>query len=219
MNVSQDHNPVKDLFPAVKLFLGRLFAFAQSFICFIDFAMFVACIFIYDFTLQIDKRSMKPKIWLYKDKVSGRSKGECTVTYDDADAAKSAITWFDGKDFRGSTIKVQMATHKSNWAGGTRGKGRGAGTGGGGFGGGGGGGGRGGGGSGGGMGGGGGGGGRGDDRGGREGDWRCANPDCGKNYLIFSENIFMNTIRHRHGDGTRSANCHLPLCRYIKLVN
>lgn len=144
---------------------------------------------IYDFTFQIDKRSMKPKIWLYKDKVSGRSKGECTVTYDDADAAKSAITWFDGKDFRGSTIKVQMATHKSNWAGGTRGKGRGAGAGGGGFGGGG----RGGGGSGGGMGGGGGGGGRGDDRGGREGDWRCANPDCGKNLFNFFREYFFES--------------------------
>lgn len=44
LNVSQDHNPVKDLFPAVKLFLGRLFALAQSFLRFIDLAMLVACI-------------------------------------------------------------------------------------------------------------------------------------------------------------------------------
>lgn len=135
------------------------------------------------FFKQTDKRSMKPKIWLYKDKVSGRSKGEATVTYDDADAAKSAINWFDGKDFRGSTIKVQMATHKSNWQGG---KGRGGGGGGGGGGG------RGGGGSGGGGfggsrggsgGGGGGGRGGGEDRG--EGDWRCPNPDCGEFYITY----------------------------------
>lgn len=76
---------------------------------------------------------MKRKVWLYKDKQSGQSKGEATVTYDDANAARSAITWFDGKDFRGSTIKVQMATKKDNWSGGSRGgRGRGMGGGGGG---------------------------------------------------------------------------------------
>lgn len=34
---------------------------------------------------------------MYKDKVTGKPKGECTVTYDDPDAARSAITWFNGK--------------------------------------------------------------------------------------------------------------------------
>lgn len=65
---------------------------------------------------------MKRKIWLYKDKVTGDSKGEATVTYDDANAARSAISWFDGKDFRGVTIKVQLATKKDNWGGGRGGK-------------------------------------------------------------------------------------------------
>lgn len=51
---------------------------------------------------------MKPKIWMYKDKVSGKPKGEATVTYDDPNAAQSAIQWFDGKDFRGSVIKVYI---------------------------------------------------------------------------------------------------------------
>lgn len=53
---------------------------------------------------------MKPKIWMYKDKVSGKPKGEATVTYDDPNAAQSAIQWFDGKDFRGSVIKVYIVS-------------------------------------------------------------------------------------------------------------
>lgn len=47
--------------------------------------------------VQTDKRTGKPKIWIYKDKISGMSKGEATVTYDDANAARSAISWFDGE--------------------------------------------------------------------------------------------------------------------------
>lgn len=97
----------------------------------------------------MDKRTQKRKIWLYKDKATGDSKGEATVTYDDANAAQSAISWFDGKEFNGSVIKVQLATKKDNWSagrgggrgiggggGGGRGDGRGFGGGGGGFGGG-----------------------------------------------------------------------------------
>lgn len=81
----------------------------------------------------MDKRTQKRKIWLYKDKTTGLSKGEATVTYDDANAAQSAISWFDGKDFRGSIIKVQLATKKDNWSqGGGRGGPRGGGGGGGG---------------------------------------------------------------------------------------
>lgn len=63
---------------------------------------------------------------MYRDKNTNKPKGEATVTYDDQDAARSAITWFDGKEFKGCTIKVQMAQHKSNWQGG-RGGGRGGG--------------------------------------------------------------------------------------------
>ncbi|XP_011351863.1 RNA-binding protein cabeza isoform X2 [Ooceraea biroi] len=125
--------------------------------------------------IKHDKRTGKPKIWMYKDKNTGKSKGEATVTYDDQNAARSAISWFDGKEFKGCTIKVQIAQHKSNWQGNRMGGGRGGGGGGGrgrgGFGG------RGGGGD------------RddhhrggGDDRrdsGSRGGDWRCPNLDCG----------------------------------------
>ena len=54
----------------------------------------------------MDKKTQRPKIWMYKDKASGRMKGECTVTYDDPYTAKSAIDWFDGKTFMGRQIKV-----------------------------------------------------------------------------------------------------------------
>lgn len=46
---------------------------------------------------KIDKRSGKPKIWMYNDKTTGLPKGEATVTYDDSNAARSAIKWFDSK--------------------------------------------------------------------------------------------------------------------------
>lgn len=58
---------------------------------------------------------MKPKIWLYKNKETGESKGEATVTYDDANAAKSAISWFDGREFHGATIRVSLAQRQNNW--------------------------------------------------------------------------------------------------------
>ncbi|VEN54147.1 unnamed protein product [Callosobruchus maculatus] len=74
--------------------------------------------------IKMDKRTQKRKVWLYKDKITGLSKGEATVTYDDANAAQSAISWFDGKDFKGNVIKVQLATKKDNWSGGGRGGGR-----------------------------------------------------------------------------------------------
>jgi RNA-binding protein FUS len=112
-------------------------------------------------TFQTDRRSGKPKIWMYKDKITGKPKGEATVTYDDANASRSAIDWFDGrlqylmtlvqycvercmsgmtnvllvyssgKDFKGSIIKVQMAQHKNNYGGGRGGRGSGRGGGGG----------------------------------------------------------------------------------------
>ena len=63
--------------------------------------------------IKTDKRTGKLKIWIYKDNATGDQKGEATVTYDDHAAAQSAITWFDGKDFNGCRIKVQMAMIKA----------------------------------------------------------------------------------------------------------
>jgi len=47
--------------------------------------------------IKKDRRTMKSKIWMYMDKTTGKPKGEATVTYDDQNAARSAIEWFDGK--------------------------------------------------------------------------------------------------------------------------
>ena len=46
--------------------------------------------------IKLDKKTSRPKIWIYKDKVTGRGKGEVTVTYDDPPTASSAIQWFNG---------------------------------------------------------------------------------------------------------------------------
>uniref|UniRef100_T1JJM9 RanBP2-type domain-containing protein n=1 Tax=Strigamia maritima TaxID=126957 RepID=T1JJM9_STRMM len=116
--------------------------------------------------VKIDKKTGKPKIWIYKDKITGKPKGEATVTYDDPPTATSAIEWFNGKDFMGKKIKVELAVKKSSMG---AGGGMGGGRGGGGFLG------RGGG------GGGGGGGGHSGPPGGRDGDWKCPNPSCGNN--------------------------------------
>lgn len=64
---------------------------------------------------QKDKKTMKPKIWLYRNKETGESKGEATITYDDSNAAKSAISWFHNKDFNGVVIHVSLAQRQNNW--------------------------------------------------------------------------------------------------------
>ena len=52
------------------------------------------------------------KIWIYKDRNTGEQKGEATVTYDDPQAAQSAISWFDGKvrclQFKMSSPRVKL---------------------------------------------------------------------------------------------------------------
>ena len=47
----------------------------------------------------MDKKTMRPKIWVYKDKVTGAGKGEATVTFDDPNTVEAAINWFNGKAF------------------------------------------------------------------------------------------------------------------------
>lgn len=64
--------------------------------------------------IKKDKRTQKPKIWIYKDKASGSSKGEATVTFEDPHTAQSAIQWFNGQDFNGSSISVSLAQRPSN---------------------------------------------------------------------------------------------------------
>ncbi|XP_028396669.1 uncharacterized protein LOC114520568 isoform X2 [Dendronephthya gigantea] len=58
--------------------------------------------------IKIDKKTQGKKIWLYRTP-TGESKGEATVTYDDPPTASAAIEWFNGKDFMGANIKVELA--------------------------------------------------------------------------------------------------------------
>ncbi|KAK8529178.1 hypothetical protein V6N13_102109 [Hibiscus sabdariffa] len=63
--------------------------------------------------LKKDKRTGRPKIWLYRDKVTNEPKGDATVTYEDPHAALAAVEWFN-KDFHGSIIGVFIAESKSS---------------------------------------------------------------------------------------------------------
>ncbi|KAI3447394.1 hypothetical protein Pfo_004059 [Paulownia fortunei] len=63
--------------------------------------------------LKKDKRSGRPKIWMYHDKVTNEPKGDATVTYEDPHAALAAVEWFNNKDFHGATIGVFLAESKS----------------------------------------------------------------------------------------------------------
>ena len=46
---------------------------------------------------QNDKKTGRPKVWIYRDKATGLPKGEATITYEDDQAASSAIEWFNSK--------------------------------------------------------------------------------------------------------------------------
>ncbi|KAK9935719.1 hypothetical protein M0R45_022807 [Rubus argutus] len=63
--------------------------------------------------LKKDKRTGRPKIWLYRDKVTDEPKGDATVTYEDPHAAFAAVEWFNDKDFHGNIIGVHIAQSKS----------------------------------------------------------------------------------------------------------
>ncbi|PWA48098.1 Nucleotide-binding, alpha-beta plait [Artemisia annua] len=63
--------------------------------------------------LKKDKRTRRPKIWIYRDKVTNEPKGDATVTYEDTYAAQAAVEWFTNKDFDGTIIEVLMAELKT----------------------------------------------------------------------------------------------------------
>ncbi|GAB4850665.1 TATA-binding protein-associated factor 2N, variant 3 [Ancistrocladus abbreviatus] len=63
--------------------------------------------------IKKDKRTGRPKIWLYRDKITNEPKGDATITYEDPHAALAAVEWFNNKDFHGSQIGVFIAESKS----------------------------------------------------------------------------------------------------------
>ncbi|KAG4973688.1 hypothetical protein AAZX31_11G102100 [Glycine max] len=63
--------------------------------------------------IKKDKRTGRPKIWLYRDKETNEPKGDATVTYEDPHAAVAAVEWFNNKDFHGNTIGVFIAESKN----------------------------------------------------------------------------------------------------------
>ncbi|KAK2435040.1 transcription initiation factor TFIID subunit 15b [Trifolium repens] len=63
--------------------------------------------------IKKDKRTGRPKIWLYRDKETNEPKGDATVTYEDPHAAAAAVEWFNNKDFHGNTIGVFIAESKN----------------------------------------------------------------------------------------------------------
>ncbi|KAI9025157.1 hypothetical protein CLU79DRAFT_76910 [Phycomyces nitens] len=89
--------------------------------------------------LKIDRKTRKPKIWIYFDKTTNLPKGDATLTYDDPPSADAAIDWFGGKEFMGNIIQVSKAERKTigppvgGRFGGGGGGGRGGSSGGGGF--------------------------------------------------------------------------------------
>ncbi|CAI9089994.1 OLC1v1024664C2 [Oldenlandia corymbosa var. corymbosa] len=63
--------------------------------------------------LKKDKRTGRPKIWFYRDKITNEPKGDATVTYEDPHAASAAVEWYNNKDFHGATIGVFIAESKN----------------------------------------------------------------------------------------------------------
>ncbi len=69
--------------------------------------------------IKLDKKTKKPKIWLYRDKETGALKGDGTVSYDDPFSAASAVDWFSNKEWKGARARTRSA-QSAGTASGTR---------------------------------------------------------------------------------------------------
>ena len=54
----------------------------------------------------------EPTVHIYKDKRTGRPKGDATISYDEVETAQAAVKWFDGATFQnqpGAKLSVSIA--------------------------------------------------------------------------------------------------------------
>ncbi|KAH8318924.1 hypothetical protein KR074_012027 [Drosophila pseudoananassae] len=59
--------------------------------------------------IKMDESTNKPKIFVYKNKLTGRSKGEATITYVSPYSAQAAIACLNGSKFMGQQLTVLPA--------------------------------------------------------------------------------------------------------------
>ncbi|CAF1521557.1 unnamed protein product, partial [Didymodactylos carnosus] len=85
--------------------------------------------------IKSDQRSGGPKIWIYKDRMTGEGNGRATVSYEDENTADQAISKYNDQHISalGTVVKVQLAQRRPrrDFGGGDRGFGGGRGRGGG----------------------------------------------------------------------------------------
>jgi len=63
--------------------------------------------------IKLDKDKNENKIRIYKDN-DGVGKGDATIRYDEPQAAKAAIEWFNGYDVNGHKISVEFALQRES---------------------------------------------------------------------------------------------------------
>ncbi|CAF1081091.1 unnamed protein product [Adineta steineri] len=64
--------------------------------------------------IKIDERSGGPKIWIYKDRMTGEGNGRATVTYEDEETADKAISEYNDQHIGSinSVVRVQLAQRR-----------------------------------------------------------------------------------------------------------
>ncbi|CAF2404410.1 unnamed protein product [Rotaria sp. Silwood2] len=64
--------------------------------------------------IKTDERSGGPKIWIYKDRMTGEGNGRATVTYEDEETADKAISEYNDQHISSinSVVRVQLAQRR-----------------------------------------------------------------------------------------------------------
>lgn len=65
--------------------------------------------------IKTNERSGGPKIWIYKDRMTGEGNGRATVTYEDEETAQKAISEYHDQHINSlnSVVRVQLAQRRS----------------------------------------------------------------------------------------------------------